>query len=457
MEVTTVVSEGLAALSYFVESKGEAMVIDPRRDAQIYEEMAIQRNSGIKYVFETHRNEDLIIGSVELQSLIPSLEIGHSKHGAPFKYGDHDIADGEKFEVGDLEIECLYTPGHTNDSICYVVTDTSTGDNPLAVFTGDTLFVNDVGRTDLVDIKKHEEQSRKLYHSLHDKVLELPDGVIVYPAHGAGSVCGADMAARPVTTIGYERENNPRLQKDEEEFVEGRLNANLMIPDYFTRCEVYNLEGPPLLSEVQRPRLLEMRTFEELMQEDNHVVIDIRTPSSFVSKHIPDSMFMGLQMMGIFLGWVSDYNDHYLVVAEKPSQLETAWNYMVRLGYDNFVGALAGGLMGWEHSGRQVASIGHPSAPELKQWMNDNGLQIIDVREEHEANGNFIPGTKLTPLTEIRDHIGDLDPDKKTVSVCPSGFRSTIGASILKRSDFKDVAVPLGGTHAWANNGYVLV
>ncbi|MGM0687225.1 MAG: MBL fold metallo-hydrolase, partial [Promethearchaeati archaeon] len=139
MEVTTVVSEGLAALSYFVESKGEAMVIDPRRDAQIYEEMAIQRNSGIKYVFETHRNEDLIIGSVELQSLIPSLEIGHSKHGAPFKYGDHDIADGEKFEVGDLEIECLYTPGHTNDSICYVVTDTSTGDNPLAVFTGDTL------------------------------------------------------------------------------------------------------------------------------------------------------------------------------------------------------------------------------------------------------------------------------------------------------------------------------
>ncbi|MBD3157994.1 MAG: MBL fold metallo-hydrolase [Candidatus Lokiarchaeota archaeon] len=456
MDVTTIVSKGLAALSYFVESKNEAIVIDPRRDAQIYEEMALERNVDIKYVLESHRNEDLIIGSLELQNLVPSLEIIHSKHGAPFKYGEHNVGDGEKFEVGDLEVECIYTPGHTNDSVCYAVTDTSTGDDPVAVFTGDTLFVNDVGRTDLVDIKKHEEQSRKLYHSLHDKVLELPDSTIVYPAHGAGSVCGADMAARPVTTIGYERMNNPWLNKDEEEFVEGRLNSNLMIPDYFTRCEVYNLEGPPLLSEVQRPRLLGMRKFAELMHQDDHVVLDTRTPSSFVSKHIPDSIFMGLQMMGIFLGWVADYEDNYLVVVEDSSQLETAWNYMVRLGYDGFVGALSGGLMGWEHSGRPVASVSSPTSSKLKQWIDANGLQIIDVREEHEVHGNLIPGSRLTPLTEIRDHIGDLDPNKKTISVCPSGFRSTIGASILKREGFEDVAVPLGGTHAWENHGYEL-
>jgi len=456
MEVRTIVSEGLAALSYFVESNGEAMVIDPRRDAQIYEQMAIERSCEIKYVLESHRNEDLIIGSLELQNLIPSLEIGHSQNGAPFKYGDHDIADGDTFKVGDLEVECLYTPGHTNDSICYVVTDTSTGDGPVAVFTGDTLFVNDVGRTDLVSLKKHEEQSRKLYHSLHDKVLDLPDGTIVYPAHGAGSVCGADMAARPVTTIGYERENNPWLQMNEEEFVEGRLKSNLMVPDYFTRCEEYNLEGPPVLSEVQGPRLFDMATFEDFMEKDDHVVIDARTPSSFVSKHIPDSVYMGLEMMGIFAGWVLDYNDSHLVVVEEPSQLETAWNYLVRLGYDTFVGALGNGLMGWEHSGRPVASIDSPTAHELKKWIDDNGLQIVDVREEHEANGNLVPGSKLVPLTEIWAHVDKLDPEKKTVSVCPSGFRSTIGASIFKKSGFDDVAVPLGGTHAWENNGYEL-
>ncbi|GAG22427.1 unnamed protein product, partial [marine sediment metagenome] len=200
MKITAVRSEGIAHLSYFISSSGDAAVIDPRRDVDVYLKLALRDQADIKYIFETHRNEDYVIGSLELQHHVTSVEIGHSLV-TDFKYGDNKLTDGDEFQIGNLEIQCVHTPGHTDDSMCYLVTDTATGFSPIVLFSGDTLFVNEVGRTDLVDINIHEEMSRKLYHSLHEKVLKLDDGIIVYPGHGAGSVCGEAIGEREFTTI----------------------------------------------------------------------------------------------------------------------------------------------------------------------------------------------------------------------------------------------------------------
>ncbi len=207
VRITTIRSEGLAALSYFVSSENEAMVIDPRRDALVYHNLSIESESKITHIFETHRNEDYVTGSLELQSHVPDAEIGHSK-ATKFGYGELNLADGEIFQIGKMKVTCLNTPGHTDDSMCYVVADTSVGPDPIVAFTGDTLFVSEVGRTDLVDIRKHSEMSKKLYASLHDKVLTLGDGVIIRPGHGAGSVCGGAIGDREFSTIGFEKANN---------------------------------------------------------------------------------------------------------------------------------------------------------------------------------------------------------------------------------------------------------
>ena len=246
MRITTIRSEGLAALSYFVSSENEAMVIDPRRDAAVYPNLAKESGVKITHIFETHRNEDYVTGSLELQSYIPDAEIGHSKE-TNFGYGDLNLSDGEEFKIGKLKVTCLNTPGHTDDSMCYLVADTAVGSNPVTMFTGDTLFDNEVGRTDLVDITKHEQMSRKLYKSLHDKVLTQNDEVIIHPGHGAGSVCGGAISENETSTIGYEKENNSWLFLDKDEFIRSKLNQRLTRSSYFKRCEKLNTDGAPLL------------------------------------------------------------------------------------------------------------------------------------------------------------------------------------------------------------------
>ncbi|UCH05788.1 MAG: MBL fold metallo-hydrolase, partial [Candidatus Thorarchaeota archaeon] len=235
MRVKTVRSTGLSHLSYFVSSDGEAFVIDPRRDVDVYLQLSTETKSEIVHIFETHRNEDYVTGSLELQHYVPDAQISHSKE-TDFKFGDNSLSDGETFNVGKTQVECVYTPGHTEDSMSYLVADMSVGSSPFAFFTGDTLFVNEVGRTDLVDIAKHEEMTRKMFQSLHEKVLPVGDGVVVFPGHGPGSVCGGNIGERDFSTIGYERANNPWLQMEEEDFVHARLRQSLTLSPYFMHC-----------------------------------------------------------------------------------------------------------------------------------------------------------------------------------------------------------------------------
>ena len=251
MKVTTIKSEGLAHNSYFIVEGEEAAVVDPRRDCEIYTQLARQECAKIKYILETHRNEDYVAGSLELQNMTEA-EIAHS-NALPFKYGEHNLSDGDKLSVGSSKIEALYTPGHTNESVCYVIY-ASESKEPQMVFSGDTLFAGSVGRTDLYGKAIQPTQAEKLYSSLHEKVLPLGDHVLVYPAHGAGSVCGHGISGQEPTTLGYEKKTNPYLKLSKEEFIQKVVNEELVVPRYFKKMEELNLNGPPLLSELAYPK-----------------------------------------------------------------------------------------------------------------------------------------------------------------------------------------------------------
>ena len=448
-------SEGIAALSYFVSSGSEAMVIDPRRDAVIYQKLAEAADSKITYIFETHRNEDYVTGSLEVQSLANKSEICHSK-ATKFEYGDHDVSDGEIFQVGEMKITCLNTPGHTLDSMCYVVIDTSVGKDPILAFTGDTLFVNEVGRTDLVDITKHAEMSEILYDSLHEVVLELDDGVIIYPGHGAGSVCGGDIGEREFSTIGYEKRNNKWLAMSKDEFIEAKVNQNLTLSSYFKHCEKLNTDGPPLVSHLQSLESLDVDSFESLLREPDHRAIDVRPPADFIARHIPGTVSLSLSSMGLLAGWALQSDQSFSLILNEPDNLDEARSYLLRIGYDNIIGYLKGGISAWTTAGRSLESIEKITTDEMYDLLGGKTVSIYDVREPHEYEAEHIADSHNLPLTEIGSSKDYSIPNKPIAVICPSGFRSTTSASLLKRAGYEDTHVILDGLTEWKRKGYPL-
>ena len=453
MRITTIRSEGLAALSYFVSSDNEAVVIDPRRDASIYHNLAKESDIKITYIFETHRNEDYVTGSFELKSYTPDAKIGHSKE-TKFRYGDLDLSDEEEFKIGKLKVTCVSTPGHTDDSMCYVVVDTTVGPDPIVMFTGDTLFVNEVGRTDLVDIKKHAQMSKKLYRSLHDKVLIHGDDVTIHPAHGAGSVCGGAISENEISTIGFEKENNVWLSMDEDEFVKSKLNQRLTRSSYFKRCEKLNTDGPPLLSTLKSVDELKVDDYEKLLGHPDHRGIDTRMITDFLDSHIPGSISLSLTNIGQLAGWTLRANQTFTFILNDVNDLELAKNSLYRVGLDNVIGYLKDGFLGWRNSGKRVGNISTISSAELSDALKRGVVRVVDVRESHEFEKEWIPNSISSPLTRIEDEVSFIDASKKIVTVCPSGFRSTTGASIMKHAGMDNVAVYLPGLKNWKADGY---
>ena len=453
MKITTIRSEGLAALSYFVSSENEAMVIDPRRDASVYDNLAKESGVKITHIFETHRNEDYVAGSLELQSYVPDAEIGHSKE-SKFGYGDLDISDGEEFKIGKLKVTCLNTPGHTDDSMCYVVADTSVGPDPITMFTGDTLFVNEVGRTDLVDITTHEQMSKKLYKSLHDKVLIHEDDVSIHPGHGAGSVCGGAISEQETSTIGFERENNRWLSMDEDEFIRSKVNQRLTRSSYFKRCEKLNTDGAPLLSSLKPLEEFSVDEYENILVHPDHRGIDTRPSADFLGSHIPGSISMSLTNIGLLAGWALRSNQTFTFILNNINDLELAKNSLYRVGLDNIIGYLKDGFLGWSNSGKAVESIPTISSEDLSDALKRDTVRIMDVREPHEYEEEWIPTSRSSPLTRLEEEVTYLDTSEKIVTVCPSGFRSTTAASVMKRNGVDDVAVYLTGLKKWKADGY---
>jgi hydroxyacylglutathione hydrolase len=454
MKLKTISSEGIAHNSYFLSDDEEAVVVDPRRDCQIYTRLAQQECVKIKYILETHRNEDYVIGSFELQNMTDA-EICHS-NALPFKYGDHNLGDGETLSVGNLKIKALYTPGHTNESLCYAVYQSDQRE-ALMVFTGDTLFVGSVGRTDLYGKKAQPTQAEKLYRSIYEKLLPLGNHVIIYPAHGAGSVCGHDISDQETSTLGYEEKTNPFLQLGKDAFVKRAMSEEMLVPPCFRKMEDYNLNGPPLLRGLPAPEPFGLAEFEQEMRQPDTVVVDTRMPYAFAGAFIPDSFSIWLGGTSAFPGWVLDHNQKILFVHERKSDMNKVAAHFWRLGFDNLLGFLCPGIGEWHDMGKPISHVGTLSASELKERLELNELLVVDVREPSEWKEGYIEGAERIFFGHLADKASSLPGDKPVAVVCSVGQRASIGVSILKRDGFHEVYNVLGGMTAWTNLGYPTV
>lgn len=448
-------SEGLAHLSYFVGSGNEAIVIDPRRDCQIYFDIARREGMKIKYIFETHRNEDYVIGSLELKELTDA-EIYHGK-GVDFKYGIF-VSDEQEFNFGSMKLTALHTPGHTDESMSYALTDPDSGKAPLMVFTGDALFVGDVGRTDLYGPEEIPRMAANLYESIFNKILPLGDGVILCPAHGAGSLCGGAISKREYSTLGLERIQNPALQRtDKEKFIKFKLEEKLEFPPYFKKMEQYNLQGPPLLKGLPVPELLFPKEFVKEM-EKGAMVVDTRMPHSFGGAHIKGSYGIWLKGLPYYAGWVLPYDKPILLVLEEKDQLETAVSYLVRIGYDSIAGFLNGGISSWYMKALPVESLNLISVQSLKDKIEKNEeMVILDVRRDEEWEKGHIEGARHVYVGHLEENLDKVPRNSPIIVYCDSSRRSNIAASILKKNGYDMVYNVLGSMTAWKNAGYKVV
>jgi len=451
MQLETVKAKGLAHNSYFLSDRGEAIVIDPRRDCAIYTELGVRECAQIRYIFESHCNEDLVVGSLDLQRQT-GAEIGHSKE-TRFHYGDHNLADGETFYVGDLKIEVLSTPGHTNDSLCFAVYERLHSDTPLFVFTGDTLLAGDVGRTDLLGTEQTVSQSKKLYRSIFERILPLGDHLAVYPAHGAGSVCGHNMGTRDASVVGYERRMNPLLQLDEERFVRYLTTQHLSLPPYFSRARDLNLEGaPPMPHAVHEVNPDE---FDGLVK-GGMTVIDTREPGAFAGSHIPGSLNIWLDGTSFFPGWALGDDESVALVTERPSDAAVVRTYLSRLGFDDVAGHLCNGMPDWRNRGKPTARLKTCSVDQLKNALDRAAVRVLDVRDEPEWREGHIKGAEHLFVGHLKRHFEDIRRDKPLAIHCSWGGRASLAASILSGLGLVNVYVVLGAIRAWKSRGYPL-
>lgn len=452
-------SEGLAHFSYFLGSDGEAIVIDPRRDCQVYVDLARREEMKINLIFETHRNEDYVIGSRELAQFT-GAKIYHGP-GLDFKYGE-TLKDGQDFHFGRMKFTAIHTPGHTDESMSYALVDATLDDEPIMVFTGDALFVGDVGRTDLYGPEETPRLADHLYDSIFNKILPLGDGVILCPAHGAGSVCGGAISEREQSTLGLERLHNPILQKTKEDFIKFKVDERHELPTYFRKMEQYNLEGPPILENIPSPLSLSPREFKKRM-ELRDVVLDTRTPSAFGGAHIKGSHNIWLRGIPMFAGWVLPYDKPILLVLEDREHLEIAVRYLIRLGYDHVEGYLCGGieacgLESWYTEALPTDHLGLLTIQELKAQLDSReDFIVLDVRSDDEWGEGHIEGALHIYVGHLEKRLNEIPVDQPIAVICSVGNRASLGASILRRRRRREVYIVLGGMLAWEKADYNVV
>lgn len=439
-------SEGLAHYSYIIGDKNEAVVIDPRRDVQKHIDLASQHGMNIKKVLETHRNEDYVIGSYEIKKRT-GAEIYHAGEDLDYTYGKA-AQENDTWKVGRLRLEAIHTPGHTLGSMSYILYDPD--GEPWMVFTGDVLFADDVGRIDFYGEENLEKMAFKLYDSIFDKILPLGDGVIVCPAHGSGSVCASEIAERELTTIGIEKDRNPKLQVEgKEEFVE-KVAKMLEYPPYFEKMEEMNLELPEHLLSGKTLKYLSPKEFEK--KAEDAMILDIRKELSFGASHIPGALSIWEDGIPSFAGWFLPYDKPILLVDESGDPTK-ALTYLERMGYDNVEGCLAGGMLSWHMKGHESESIDTVNVQKVCDILDsDESAFLLDVRPQEEiSKKGEIAGAHELHLTKLPDNLEDIPKDRPIYIFCGSGLRSMTAASILKRNGFEDIHVVLGGLSGWSS------
>ncbi|MCG3253149.1 MAG: MBL fold metallo-hydrolase [Candidatus Heimdallarchaeota archaeon] len=451
MKFEKIVSKGISSNSYFIASSSEAAVIDPRRDVDIYLEYAQTHNVKITTIFDTHRNEDFVNGSPQL-AFMTGAEIYHG-HRLDFKYGN-PVKEGNKFIIDDLEFEILETPGHTPESISITVKTDTDPENPIMVCTGDALFAGDVGRVDFYrDEKKQLEAAKWLYDSLFNKLLKMPEGTIVLPAHGAGSICGGGISGLPFTTIGYEKRTNTPLQLSKEEFIKYKSKEKFEIAPNMKYIEKFNLEGAPILRNEIKPHTLTVEELKDYMTKDVQIV-DIREPESFAGGHIENTLSIWKNGLPTFALWMLDYEKPIVLIKSTHQEINQSINYLIRLGFDNIIGYLQG-FRNWYMAGENYHETKVWSVHELKKNLDDEDLFILDVRTNYSVKENGqIKGSKHIFLGDLPQRFKEIPKDKRVIVYCDSGFKTFTGVSYLHEKGFKDVIGVFGSMSAWKNAGY---
>ena len=446
----------IAHSSYILAGNSTCAVIDPRRDVQIYVDAAKAAGWKITHVLETHLHADFISGHLDLAQKTGAAIYAPDMGKCAFEHVP--VSEGTGITIEDMVLQTVDTPGHTPEHVSYVVIDTSRGAEPVAVFCGDTLFVGDVGRPDLFPGRAHE-LADKLYHSLHDKLLNLPDFCEVYPAHAAGSLCGRSMAAKRQSTIGYERMyNNALLIKDKEEFISSLTTDMPPAPDHFGRCSAINGHGPTLVSQLPSPRPIGPRDFAALSSSEDTVVVDTRSYASFGGQYIAGSYHLNLSAnFPTFAGWVVPPDKDILLVSSSGAEVSEAVDWLRRVGMDRTVGYLNGGTPAWAAAGLPLKHVSQLSSAVLRDIVVRQGdTVLVDVRAYSEYKSGHIGDAVSIPVADLRTRYEELDSAAETIVYCSSGNRSSLGASMLAQRGFTNVKNAAGGVTGYLAAGYSL-
>lgn len=455
MRIEQIYTGCLAQGAYYIESNGEVAIIDPLREVQPYIDLADSNNAKIKYIFETHFHADFVSGHVTLSE----------KTGAPIIFGPnanpsfnaHIATNGEIFQLGEITITCLHTPGHTMESSCYLLKDKN--GKEYALFSGDTLFLGDVGRPDLAQKAANmtqEQLAGLLFDSLRSKIMTLADDVIVYPAHGAGSACGKNLSKETVGSIGEQKASNYALRADmtKEEFIKEVTDGLLPPPAYFPMNVKLNKEGYGNVEDIiKEAKAFDAKTFELIANETDALILDVRKEEDFANGHIPKSIFIGIH--GAFAPWVGalilDIKQPILLITPEGKEEETI-KRLARVGYDATLGYLKGGFETWKKAGLEYDTITSVAAEVLEEKIKEN-VPVFDVRKPGEYSAEHILDVPSTPLDFINDHLSEFPKEGNFYLHCAGGYRSMIAASILKARGYHNIIDIKGGFAAIKKTG----
>ena len=435
----------LAHASYYIGSENEAAVIDPQRDVQQYLDEANANGQQIKYIIETHSHADFVSGHIELAQKTGAKIVYGAKADTAFP--SLKVSDGDKLRVGTIEFEFRETPGHTPESVTIIAKDESDAEAPLKMFTGDTLFCGDVGRPDLIGSKgfTSEEMGSMLYDSLRDKVLTYPDETEVYPAHGAGSLCGKALSSETWSTIGAQKATNYALQPmTKDEFIALVASDQPQVPAYFPKSAERNLAGPASVDDLPKPQAMstdDIRNFEG-------VVLDVRSAADFGKAHVPNAINIGLS--GKFATWAGTFipvGTPLAIAADTTQQVDEAFMRLARVGLESVTGFI---LMA-DYNG-ETRTIEQASVTDVSELV-ENGIQLVDVRQPGEYASGHAYRAKNLPLNSLDKNIDQIDPSLPTYVICQTGYRSSLATSILENAGFKEVHNVAGGTTAWMEAG----
>ena len=444
---------GLAQLAYLVgdTDAGVAAVIDPCRDIQEYLTAAREAGLRISHAIETHIHADFISGTLEMREALGAEIVGGKTND--YEFDLTQITEGQSIELGKVRLEALHTPGHTPEHMSFLLFDSEQGEEPVGVFTGDTLFNLDVGRPDLVGDDGGNSNAKDLYNSLFKKLLPLGDRIEVYPCHGAGSACGKSIGDRDQTTIGNERKFSEALkERTETEFVEWLLDSMPEPPTHYSRLKKVNAAGASLNGACfAPPEPLDPEKFEQLAAKSKHLILDTRSMLAFGGGHIKGALNIPLQPQLVsWAGWMLDPETHLLLVVESERDVMPLREHLFRIGIDKIDGYLHSGMATWQNSARPLERVTQWTVQEFERKRKEMDLTILDVRSDEEWEQGSIPGAIHQYVPHLRDNIKKVPSDKPLAVYCGTGYRATIAASIVKRHDFEEVINIPGSWKAWS-------